>query len=283
MNIGQLLIKGYEILKAEGITSYIIDCELLLGKVLNKDRLFLVVNREFEVEDDKEKEYLRLVQLREKKMPVKYILGQCEFMGLNFIIKDGVLIPRPDTEILVEEAIKEIKNNNFTEILDLCCGSGAVGIALAYYNPELMVTCSDISNEACDLAIKNVLNFNLNYRVSVKKSDLFQFAIEDGLSYEMIVANPPYIREADFENLMEDVKNYEPYIALIGGKDGLDFYRKIAEQSRTVLKKGGFLIFETGHDQKEAVSQILMKNGYSDIECIKDLAGYNRVIKGRIL
>jgi release factor glutamine methyltransferase len=283
MNVGQLLSRGYEILKAEGISSYIIDCELLLGKVLKKDKLFFIVNRDYEVDSSNEEEYFRLVDLRKNKMPVKYILGECEFMGLSFIVREGVLIPRPDTETLVEEAIKEIKKNNFTEVLDLCCGSGAVGISLAYYNPMIRVTCSDISNVACDTTIKNVLKFNLLHRVSVKQSDLMEFALKDKIKYQMVVANPPYISDDDVETLMEDVKNYEPYIALSGGADGLDFYRKITDQSLKVLETGGILIFETGHDQREAVSKILKLNGFSDVECIKDLAGKDRVVKGRLL
>lgn len=282
LEIGSLLKNGYATLKASGIDSYQIDCELLLGKVIKKDRLFMVLNRNYEVNIREQEEYYRLINLRKNKMPIKYMLGQCEFMGLTFYIKEGVLIPRPDTEILVEWAIKYIKEQGIKNICDVCCGSGIIGISIASFVEDAKVKCSDLSNIAYEVTSENIKRFGLKDRVEVIKSDLLQYFIDNGEKFDMITSNPPYIKNEIIPTLMEDVKNYEPYEALSGGKDGLDFYRKITIQSLKLLNKGGILIFEIGYDQKYSVSSILKESGFTDISCIKDLAGKDRVVKGTL-
>ena len=279
MNIGEVLLDAYEILKRVQIESYLLDSQLLLGKVLNKDKLFIMLNREFNLNQKQENEFSRLIQIRKNRMPIKYILGECEFMGMDFIVRPGVLIPRPDTEILVEEMIKYIKGKGCTEICDVCSGSGAIGIAIAEFIRSAKVTLYDISEEALAVSKLNIERFNLSIRVNVAKSNLLKAPIEQNKKFEMIVSNPPYIREDVIPTLMDDVKGYEPYIALSGGKDGLDFYRRITEESLQVLEKGGLLAFEIGYDQREEVSDILLKSGFKKIECIKDLAGNDRVVK----
>jgi len=281
MNIQELLKLGYELLKKVNIETYMIDSQLILCKVLNVDKLFIITNRGSKVEEKEIKEYVRLVKLREKKMPVKYILQNAEFMGINFFVKEGVLIPRMDTEILVEEAIEEIKGNNYKEICDVCCGSGAIGISLSNYIKEANVICYDISDIAIEVTEKNINMLGLNDRVEVHQSDLLNEAIEKNRKFDIIVANPPYIKESVIDTLMEDVKDYEPFIALSGGEDGLFFYRKLVVQSKKLLNHGGSLIFEIGYDQKEAVMNIMEKNGFESVTCIKDLSGNDRVVKGR--
>ena len=280
MNIQQLLNKGYEILKENNVDSYMIDCQLLLSKVLRVDRLSIIVNRDLIVEEDKIDEFLGLINLRKNKMPIKYILGNSEFMGIDFIVRPGVLIPRPDTEILVEEVLKLIEENKFTKICDVCCGSGAIGVSIGKLNESTKVECYDISDTACEVTDENIKALALQERVKVVHSDLLQEAILSKKIFEVIVSNPPYIREAVIPTLMEDVKNFEPYIALSGGRDGLEFYKRITAESIDTLIKGGILAFEIGHDQKEEVSGILHENGFSNIRCIKDLAGNDRVIVG---
>lgn len=282
LQVGSLLKEGYELLKAHGIDSYALDTELLLGMVINKDRLFIMLNRNYQVNKGEAERYYELLNLRKNKMPVKYILGECEFMGLNFHVKKGVLIPRPDTEILVEKAIEEIKNNKLQNVCDVCCGSGVIGISIAKFIDYVNVKCFDISNTAYEVTKVNIDRISLSERVQVLKSDLLDHCINNNLKFDIIVSNPPYIREEVISTLMEDVKNYEPYEALCGGDDGLYFYKKITIQSLSVLNKGGVLIFEIGHDQKEAVSSILRENGFIDIECTKDLAGNDRVVKGKL-
>lgn len=278
--VGELLTYGYEKLKSKDIESYMLDTELLLGKVLNKDKMFLLLNRDYKVDNDYIKEYYKFLELRENRMPIKYILGNCEFMGLDFYIRQGVLIPRPDTEILVEEAIKEVKHNEFTDVCDVCCGSGIIGISMAKFIDNIHVTCCDKYPEACQLTKENIGKFSLEDRVHVVRSDFLQSFILEGEKFDIIVCNPPYIKEDVISTLMKDVKDYEPYEALCGGKDGLKFYRKITEQSMELLNENGVIMFEIGYDQKEAVEQILRNNGFSNIGSKKDLSGNDRIVFG---
>lgn len=283
MNIGEILLEAYEILKKIQIESYLLDSQLLLSKVLNKDKLFIMLNRDFNLSQNQEEEFFRLIKLRESKMPIKYILGECEFMGMSFIVKPGVLIPRPDTEVLVEEVIKHIKEKAYTKVCDVCCGSGAIGIAIAEFIKDANVMMYDISYDALAVSKLNIERYNLYKRGQVEYSDLLQVAISQNKKFQVIVSNPPYIREAVIPTLMDDVKNYEPHIALSGGNDGLDFYRRITKESLLVLEEGGLLAFEIGYDQKEEVMDILSKSGFKNIECIKDLSGNDRVIKGTLV
>ncbi|WP_343216220.1 peptide chain release factor N(5)-glutamine methyltransferase [Clostridium frigoris] len=281
--IQEVLLESYEILKKVNIESYLLDSQLLLGKVLNKDKLFIMINRDFKLNIEQENEFFMLIEIRKNKMPIKYILGECEFMGMDFIVKPGVLIPRPDTEILVEEVIKCVKEKGFTQICDVCTGSGAIGISIAEFIKEARVTLYDISEEALAVAKLNIERFKLSKRINIGQGDLLQIAIKQHKKFDVIVSNPPYIKEEVIPTLMEDVKGYEPFIALCGGEDGLDFYRRITKESEQVLKKGGILAFEIGYDQKELVTGILSKSGFNNIECIKDLSGNDRVIKATIM
>lgn len=280
MNIREVLLKAYEKLKKENIDTYQLDAQLLLSKVLVKDRLFILTNPNYNINEDILEKYTELINLRKNKMPIKYILEKSEFMGIDFYIKKGVLIPRPDTEILVEEVLSDIKTNNFKNICDVCCGSGAIGLSISKILEDVKVNCYDISNIACSVTEKNINNLSLKDRCKVYKSDLLKKCIEEDLKFDVIVSNPPYIKEKVIETLMEDVKNYEPYEALSGGEDGLDFYRKITNQSLEVLKKDGLLAFEIGYDQKYDVENILRDYGFHEITTIKDLAGKDRVVKG---
>jgi release factor glutamine methyltransferase len=282
LKVQQLLSKGYEILKEQNIESYIIDCQLILGKVLNLDRMSIIMNRQFEVNDNKAEEYFKLIEKRKNKMPIKYITEEVEFMGIRFFVRQGVLIPRPDTEILVEEVMHVIKEKKFAKICDVCCGSGAIGLSLAKHMNEIEVDCCDISEIAEEVTEKNIELLFLKNNARFIKSDLLAYAMEEELKYDAIVSNPPYIRTEVIPTLMEDVKDYEPYIALWGGDDGLDFYRKITFESLKVLRSGGVLAYEIGYDQSKAVERILIENGYTNIRTIKDLAGNDRVVIGII-
>ena len=211
-------------------------------------------------------------------MPVKYILNKCEFMGVELYVEEGVLIPRDDTEILVEEVLKNIDENEEKQVCDLCCGSGAIGISLASLRKNIKVDLMDYYPIPKKVSLINVEKNNLQDRVSFIKSDLLGKAIENEKLYDIIVSNPPYIEEEEINNLMEDVKNYEPHTALNGGADGLDFYRKIIEQSEKVLKEEGILAFEIGYNQGEAVKSIMEKNNYKDVRIIKDFASLDRIV-----
>ncbi|WP_374048191.1 peptide chain release factor N(5)-glutamine methyltransferase [Clostridium sp. MB40-C1] len=275
-------MEAYNILKSVNIDTYMLDSQLLLQKVLEKDKLYIILNRDIEVDKDKVDKYFSLIGMRKNKMPVKYILGQCEFMGIEFNIKEGVLIPRGDTEVLVEMAIENIKENGYTEICDVCCGSGAIGVSVGKILNNTKICCYDISEIAYDVTLENINKFNLGKRVEVYKSDLLTQAIQEKRKFDFILSNPPYIKKDVIPTLMDDVKNYEPYIALCGGENGLDFYVRIVEQSLKVLKKGGMIGFEIGHDQREPVEKILINNGFEKIIWQKDLAGLDRVIMAKL-
>lgn len=281
LKIKDVLSKGYQILKENDIESYIIDCQLLLQSVINKDKIYLIINMNEEIDNNSFKKFMSLVELRKKNMPVKYILGKCEFMGIDFIINEGVLIPRPDTEILVEEVLKIIDNEKLIKISDVGCGSGAIGISLGHYNKNIEVDCYDISSYALENTKENIKLNNMQDRINVIYSDLLSTAISKKLSYDLIVSNPPYIKNEDINTLMKDVKDYEPYTALAGGMDGLDFYRDITKQAVCALRPGGYICYEIGYDQMESVSKILKKSNFEIIKRVKDLSGHDRVIIGK--
>ncbi|EOR19913.1 HemK family modification methylase [Clostridium sartagoforme AAU1] len=278
--IGDLLDIGSKILKAEDIDTYMLDAQLLLCNVLAKDKVYIITNREKEVSAKDEKEYLNLIEKRKGKMPIKYILGETEFMGLDFDIEEGVLIPRGDTEILVEEVLSVIGEDDEIEICDLCSGSGAIGISIASYRKKIRVDEIDFYNIPEKITKKNIVKHGLEDRVIFIKSDLLSEAIKEEKKYSIIVSNPPYIKAYEIDNLMDDVKKYEPHTALDGGDDGLIFYRRIIKESKYVLKEKGLLAFEIGHDQGEDVSELMKEAGFSNIKLVKDLAGLDRVLLG---
>lgn len=222
----------------------------------------MITHKEEEVNEESAKKYYELIEKRRNKMPVKYILNKCEFMGLDFYVEEGVLIPRGDTEILVDEVLKSIDENEEKTVCDLCSGSGAIGIALANFRKNIKVDLIDYYPIPEKVSLINIQKNNMNDRVSFMKSDLLEKAILNEKKYDIIVSNPPYIEEEEIDKLMEDVKNYEPHTALSGGTDGLDFYRKIIDQSVQVLKKGGILAFEIGYNQGYAVKQLMQNSNF---------------------
>ena len=280
MKIKELLAEANKLLKDSGIDSYILDSQLLLCYALKIDRLYVFMNKEKEIDEDKCEYFFQLVNLRAQSMPVKYITRQTEFMGLDFYIEPGVLIPRPDTETLVETVLSDINDNKYRTLCDVCCGSGAIGLSVAKLADDINVDCSDISDTACKVTSINIEKLNLRKKVNVYRSDLMEFAFNENKKYDVIVSNPPYIKESTIPELMKDVREYEPYIALCGGMDGLDFYRRIIDQGKTVLNPCGLLAFEIGYDQKEQVENLLENSGFHHIVTLKDLAGNYRVVKG---
>lgn len=280
--IGELLIDGNKILKEADIDTYILDTQLLLGKVLGKDKLYLITNKEEEVSKFKEREFYTLITKRKNKMPIKYILKNAEFMGLDFYVEEGVLIPRGDTEILVEEAIKFINDDKEYEVCDLCCGSGAIGISIAHLRENTKVDLIDYYDIPEKVTKRNIVKHKLSKRANFIKSDLLQEVINEEKKYDILVSNPPYIKEEVIGTLMDDVKNYEPHTALSGGEDGLYFYRKIVDDSDKILNENGILAFEIGHDQGNEVSNLMNEKGYRNVRVIKDLAGHDRVVVGEL-
>ena len=213
--------------------------------------------------------------------PVAYIVGNREFMGLDFFVKEGVLIPRPDTETLVEEIIELCKNKSEQiNILDIGTGSGSITVSLAKYIENSKVMSFDISDIPLEVGKINAINNEVDNKIEFVKSDVFSAIKDTEKQFDVIVSNPPYIPKKDIETLHTQVKDYEPYNALEGGEDGLDFYRQITKESIDYLKQGGILAYEVGHDQAEDVSEIMKSYGYTKIYKKKDIQGIDRVVIG---
>lgn len=279
--IGELLNESNEKLKGVSET-YILDGQLMMEKIIGKDRIYIMTNRSEKLTLDQESEFRELLQKREDNMPMKYILGHTEFMGIDFYVEKGVLIPRNDTEILVEEAINIIKSieSDKIKICDLCCGSGAIGLSLAKILDKVKVDLIDIEEIPKKVTEINIEKLELKEKCTFIHSDLLEKVIKENRMYQVLVSNPPYIKADYIDELMKDVKDYEPKTALDGGIDGLDFYREIAKEALNVLEENGYIIFEIGHDQGEDVKAILNQNGYVNVRIVQDLAGKDRVVLG---
>ena len=259
-----------------------LDAELLLRKALGDvDKLYIHLNMNNELSSEEESKLLDMINERKKGRPIAYILGTREFMGLDFNVCEGVLIPRPDTEILVEEVIDLCNDIKSPVILDIGTGSGAISVSLAKYISSSKIYSFDISDIALKVGKLNAVNNNVDDKINFIKSDLFESIKDKDILFDVIVSNPPYIRKADIPTLHTQVKDYEPYIALEGGEDGLDFYRKITRESVNYIRKNGILAYEVGHDQALDVKDIMIKNGYHNITIKKDLGDIARVVIGR--
>ena len=275
MIIRDAIIEGKKNLEAKKIEDARIISKVLMKYILNKDEQYIIISEKETLTKEQEKKYFDCIQKILNGTPIQYITNNQEFMKLDFYVDENVLIPQPDTEILVEEIIKNYKEKNI-EILDLCTGSGAIGISLAKYIENSKITCSDISFKAIQIAKLNAEKNLCHKKMKFIISDMFEKI--DPKQYDIIVSNPPYIKTDIIKNLSIYVQN-EPIIALDGGTDGLDFYKIIAKNSYKFLKSGGKLFLEIGDDQRDQVMRILEKTDfYNNIECIKDLAGNDRVV-----
>lgn len=265
---------GKNFLKEKEIISYDIDAKVLLMHVLDIDKVTLLTSNYY-IGIDEYNNYINLLNRRAKFEPCAYIVNFQEFMALPFYVDENVLIPRGDTEILVYEAMELIKTNNYKIALDLCTGQGAIAISLAHYT-GINVVASDISIKALEVAKRNVNTNNMNDKVKIIQSNLFENLTD--LKFDIICSNPPYIAVGEMNELMSDVVDYEPRIALTDESDGLTFYRKIIEQSRNYLVDGGHLVLEIGYNQKDDVEKIFLQNSYDSVKVLKDLNGHNRVL-----
>lgn len=273
MTYKEALLAGRDLLKKHEISDAKTDAWLLLAMACKIDRNFYYMHMQEELPKEQWEAYVKAVDKRAAHMPLQYITGEQEFMGFPFLVDERVLIPRQDTEILVEEALKRIKPG--MEVLDLCTGSGCIIISILKNMPKIRAAASDVSGAALCLAKENA---KLN-QVSAEftESDLFE---KISGKFDMIVSNPPYIPTKEIETLMPEVRDHEPKEALDGSEDGLLFYRKIISEGKKYLKPKGFLLLEIGCGQGEAVSSLLAEEGYIQIEIRKDLAGLDRVIGG---
>ena len=269
MTIKQALTKGMIMLKSNNIESPKLKSRLLLQYILKQPRQYIIVYDNNEITEKEKFEYFVNIEKLTKGIPLQHITHTQEFMKMDFFVDENVLIPRPDTEILVEEVIKIAKKIETPKILDLCTGSGVIGISIAKNVPNSQIYAIDISEKALDVAKINTKRMKVERQIKLIKSDLFEKLKNE--KFDIIVSNPPYIRKDDITYLSEEVKN-EPKMALDGGVDGLDFYRKITKQGIEYLKLGSYLCFEIGYDQKEEVTDIIKNEGrYIDTYSKKDL------------
>lgn len=276
-----LLKKGVNILRETNIDNPMLDGEVLLMHVLDIDRVGLIRDRDRILEMDFINLYLRLIEERKQGKPVQYITGHQEFMGLDFDVGEGVLIPRPDTEILVERVLELLKGIEKPKIADLCTGSGAIGVSLAYYIKDAYVYATDLSKDALKYCRVNALKNSVMDRLKIFEGNLAEPLFLEGLEGELnaLVSNPPYISSGEMESLPTSVRCYEPHLALYGGEEGLDFYEKILKVAPRLLKKGGILAFEIGYNQGEALKKMIKNTGkFADINIEKDLAGFDRCV-----
>lgn len=248
-----------------------IEITIFLEKITEIDRKLFLLNEEKEISDEEFEVLKSFIERRKAGEPVQYIVNKADFYGLEFFVKKGVLIPRFDTENLVEKALSFIKDGD--RILDMCTGSGCIALTLLYYKKNISAVGCDISDEALSIAKENAERLNL--KADFVKSDLFE-KVEG--KFDVIVSNPPYIETDVVITLENQVKDFEPKNALDGGADGLNFYRIIAKEAKNYLKAGGRIVFEIGYNQGENVPEILKREGYSKIIVSKDLCGNDRVV-----
>ncbi len=265
---------GY--LAERGIEGGRLDAELLLTDLLGLDRVGLYLNFDRPLTTEELGRYRERVARRAKREPLQYILGRAEFWSLPFRVGPAVLVPRPETEVLVEEALQRAAPD--ASILDIGTGSGAIAVALAHELPEARITGIDISPEALAIAVENARENGVAERISLHTADFNRLS---QAQFDLVVANPPYIADADLHGLMPEVRDFEPSLALRGGPDGLDSYRALTRQASGLLVPGGWLLLEVGIDQAEAVKDLLAAVGLTEIFCRDDYSGVPRVIGGR--
>ena len=283
MKIKDVLSQGISILKENNIDDSNMKARIVLADLLGKNKEYLMIHDEDDIEEGLNRIFLEKIERLKNHEPLQYVINKQDFMGFEFYVDKNVLIPQPDTENLVEEVIllsDKIRKNEKIElrILDLCTGSGAIAISISKLIKKSLVYASDISKEALKIAEENSSRNAAN--VLFFESDLFD-KISKLYKFDIIVSNPPYIEKNVIKTLSEEVQS-EPILALDGGEDGLDFYRKIAEEAKEYLNSNGYLAFEIGYNQKESVENILKENGYQNIYSRKDLSGNDRIVVGQI-
>lgn len=275
MNYTEAFLMGMQKLKEAEIGEAQLDARLLLEEVCGTDHNTLLCHGDREVSETEEEQYRKALEQRAVHVPLQHLLGYQDFMGLRFQVNEHVLIPRQDTEILVEEAMRYLHDG--MRILDLCTGSGCILLSLLHYSNDCEGTGVDISKEALQVAALNAEL--LGIKADFLKSNLYEKVTG---KFDLLVSNPPYIERKVIPTLMEEVREYDPYIALDGGEDGLDFYRRIIGGAQDYLKRGGQILMEIGSGQAQAVSELLREAGFKEIDVCRDFAGLDRVVSGRL-
>ena len=275
MNIQSALIEGLNILKNKSILSAKLDSEILMAKALGKKREYIILNNNKIIKEQNLKYFKKLVHERATRKPIAYLLKKKFFWNSEFYVNKNTLIPRPDTEIILEQVLKFTKNKNYLNILDIGVGSGCILLSILKERKNFYGTGIDISRNSLDICKMNAKKLLLDRRVKFFKSDVDKFAIG---KYDLIVSNPPYIKSSDLKYLESDVLKFEPNLALDGGLDGLSVIRKVINKTSELLKKNGKFILEIGFNQKSKVIKLLNNKGFYINSSVKDLANNDRCI-----
>ena len=275
MKLSEAIIEGANILKKNNIPSFHLDSEILIGKILDKKREFIILNQNLEIQKNDYSKFISLIQKRSTHTPVAYLIKSKDFWKNEFYVDKRVLIPRPDTEIIIEEALSILRAKKINNFLEIGVGSGCIVLSILNEIKCLKATGIDISQKALEVCKINLKRLGLNSRIKLYKSDIDKFNIG---KYDLIVSNPPYICRSDLNNLMKDVVSNEPRNALNGGNDGVFEIRKVVKKSSKLLKINGKLVLEIGHNQKDKVINMLKNNGFFIQKVIKDFGQNNRCI-----
>lgn len=270
-----LLADGAKMLTQAGIDEAELDARYILEYITGLNSAQYFIHSEDIIEKNKAEEFFRLIERRSKRIPLSYVIGTRDFFGLTFKVDENVLIPEQETELLVEEVIKYSEGKS---VLDMCTGSGCIAISIALFGKPSKVAASDISEKALEVARENAKSLKAG-EISFIQGDMFENVTD---KFDIIVSNPPYIETGEIDELMPEVRDYIPRLALDGDIDGLKFYRIISKEAVKKLNKNGRIFYEIGYNQSRAVASILLENGFTDVKIMKDYSGLDRIVMAKL-
>lgn len=270
-----LLADGAKMLAQAGIDEAELDARYILEYITGLNSAQYFIHSEDIIEKDKAEEFFRLIERRSKRIPLSYVIGTRDFFGLTFKVDENVLIPEQETELLVEEVIKHSEGKS---VLDMCTGSGCIAISIALFGKPSKVAASDISEKALEVARENAKSLKVG-EISFIQAYMFENVTD---KFDIIVSNPPYIETGEIDELMPEVRDYIPRLALDGDIDGLKFYRIISKEAVKKLNKNGRIFYEIGYNQSRAVASILLENGFTDVKIMKDYSGLDRIVMAKL-
>ena len=270
-----LLADGTKMLTQAGIDEAELDARYILEYITGLNSAQYFIHSEDIIEKNKAEEFFRLIERRSKRIPLSYVIGTRDFFGLTFKVDENVLIPEQETELLVEEVIKHSEGKS---VLDMCTGSGCIAISIALFGKPSKVAASDISEKALEVARENAKSIKAG-EISFIQGDMFENVTD---KFDIIVSNPPYIETGEIDELMPEVRDYIPRLALDGDIDGLKFYRIISKEAVKKLNKNGRIFYEIGYNQSRAVASILLENGFTDVKIMKDYSGLDRIVMAKL-
>lgn len=274
-SLKELLADGTKMLTQAGIDEAELDAGYILEYITGLNSAQYFIHSEDIIEKNKAEEFFRLIERRSKRIPLSYVIGTRDFFGLTFKVDENVLIPEQETELLVEEVIKHSEGKS---VLDMCTGSGCIAISIALFGKPSKVAASDISEKALEVARENAKSLKSG-EISFIQGDMFENVTD---KFDIIVSNPPYIETGEIDELMPEVRDYIPRLALDGDIDGLKFYRIISKEAVKKLNKNGRIFYEIGYNQSRAVASILLENGFTDVKIMKDYSGLDRIVMAKL-